>query len=154
MKRAAVLVAGVLLFAACDRKVGGFAHERGASATLLNEEILEILNARAGSEACCFYVGRDEAGQNVYGPLKASRELHFMVRRRASNEDIICGYSGFPPAKAFNGQPMSSGFDTVFVVLGRRLYLREDLRGEGFERMQDRWCGPDWVKPMWIQPVA
>ena len=137
----------MLSLGGCDRNTSAPTQRKLNSATLSDEEIIATLNKRAGSQACCVYAGRDKNGHDVYGPIKP-RELHFMVRRRRGDEEIVCGYSGFPPFKAFNGQYMSSGFDTIFVVRGRRLYLREDVGDEQFDRMQDQLCGPDWVKPL------
>jgi hypothetical protein len=151
LKRNAFLAAAVVSLAVCGQGCGP-APRGSITPTFSDKEIVATLNRRVGAQACCFYTGEKD-GKAEYGPLKASRELHFVVRHLTGAGEIVCGYSGFPAARAFNGQSMSSGPDTIFVVRGRRLYLEQDMADEQFERMQDELCGPDWVKPFRIRPV-
>jgi len=124
-----------------------------ASDYLSRQQIIAELNHRLGSRACCFYVGRDRKGDAVYGPLNADREVHWLVRQRVNGEAISCGYTAFPSARASNGSSMSSGFDSVFIVRNRRLYVQGDMPSTEFDRWQDQLCGADWVKPLKLPPA-
>jgi hypothetical protein len=121
--------------------------------SLTDEQIIAVLNERLGSKACCFYVRQDQKGDAVYGPLNARREIHLIIRRSVGDEDVACGFSGFPKARAFNGSPMSSGDDAVFVVRNRRLFTETEMKPIEFDRLQDQRCGPDWVKPYRMPPA-
>ena len=103
--------------------------------------------------ACCFYVRQDQNGDAVYGPLNARREIHLIIRRSVGDEDVACGFSGFPKARAFNGSPMSSGDVAVFVVRNRPLFTETEMTPIEFDRLQDQRCGPDWVKPYRMPPA-
>jgi len=129
------------------------AHGVGASSYLSQQQIITELNHRLGSRACCFYVGRDRKGDAVYGPLNADRELHWLVQQRVKGEAVTCGYTHFRPARAFNGSPMASGVETIFIVRNRRLYLQGETPPAEFVRWEDELCGPDWVKPLYL-PLA
>lgn len=117
------------------------------SRSLSDEQIIKALNERVTARACCFYVGEDEHG-SVYGPLNASREIRFIIRRSVGGDDVACGFSRFPDARAFNGSPMRAGGEAFFVVRNQRLFLATDMEPEAFDRLQDQLCGPAWVKPM------
>jgi hypothetical protein len=121
--------------------------------SLTDEQIIAGLNGRVGSKVCCFYVRQDQNGDDDYGPLNARREIHLIVRRSFGPDDVACGFSGFPKARAFNGTPMSSGDDTVFVVRNQRLTTDREMTQIEFDRLQDQACGPDWVKPRHVVPV-
>ena len=103
---------------------------------LTNDEIIAQLNARAGDRVCCSRAG-------AFG--RGKRELFVLIRRQVKGEDIACGWSGF--AKVWP-QP------TMFIVRQRRLYLPSDFADGDFERITDRLCGDDWIKPLYATPVS
>jgi hypothetical protein len=133
--------------------MGGCSNPPQVAKSLTDEQIIKGLNERVGAQACCFYVRQDQNGDAVYGPLNARREIHLIIRRSVSNEDVACGFSGFPKARAFNGAPMSSGEDTAFVVRNQHLLVGQEMKPAEFDRLQDQLCGPDWVKPLPMPPA-
>jgi hypothetical protein len=133
--------------------LGGCDRPTPPVSTLTDAQIFSTLNERVGAQTCCFRVGEDAKGVSVYGPLDAERRIDFIVRNTVAGEDIACGWSGFPPAKAFNGKPMSSGTPTLFIVRGKRLLIEGDIPAEEFELWQRQLCGDAWVAPVRIAPI-
>ena len=132
--------------------VVGCARKSESKNDITNAEIITELNTRAGARAA-IADGKDGTGNGVYGPSSGKRELHILVRQHVNGEDIICGWSGFPPAKAFNGGDMWSGPDTIFIIRHRHLYISGDMPAKKFDAWQDLFCGQEWVKPFNI-PAA
>jgi hypothetical protein len=114
-----------------------------------NDAILAMLNARLGPDSGQrYYAGTGANGAAIYKPVRSGpRELHFVVRRQAEGERIVCGWAGYAPLKA--SEPASfPPFDTLFLLRNGRLYLSQDLPAGQFERWQADLCGDRWVKPI------
>lgn len=112
--------------------VCGCAKPPRAAKSLSDEQIIKALRGRLDAQD---------------GPPNARREIGLIVRRSVGGEDIACGLSGFPEARASNGDPMFSGFVAAFVVRNQRLFVEQEMTPAEFDRLQDQLCGPDWVKP-------
>lgn len=132
---------------------GGCSKPHRATRSLTDEQIIKGLNERVAAQACCFYVRQGQDGEDVYGPLNAPREIHLLIRRSVGNEDVACGFSGFPKARAFNGASISSGDDAIFIVRNQHLFVGQEMKPVEFDRLQDQLCGPDWVKPLPMPPA-
>ena len=142
------LAVSTLLVALIGLTACGCSKAPVAARGLTDDQIIARLNKRVGSQACCFYAGKDQNGDAVYGPLKAPREIQLIVRRSVADQEIACGISGFPPARAFNGRSMPSGEETIFVAQNQHISILNDMTSAQFDRLQDQLCGPDWVKPL------
>jgi hypothetical protein len=75
------------------------------------------------------------------GPDPA-RGLGFRVRRTVKGERVMCGYTQSPRAPP-----------VVLIYRSGCLFFANDLPGGAFSRWQDRFCGPDWVKPV-VSPAV
>ncbi|MGA0603247.1 hypothetical protein ACO2Q3_21245 [Caulobacter sp. KR2-114] len=113
--------------------VAGCSGHRLPAAGLSDEDILAAIDRRTAPQ----------------GP---GSEMHFLVRSARGGEEIACGYAGPHPHTAATGPPVLA-HDTIFIARGHRLMLEGDVPDADFERLQNRFCGPDWIAPPHIPAV-
>jgi len=92
-----------------------------------------------------WWVPNGRGGGAYTDQRSAKRELQFLVKRKSSNEEVVCGYSGFSPPNGYRG-PMPP--PDLFIVRDGRLFTAKDMSADQFGRWQDQLCGPDWLKPL------
>jgi len=103
-----------------------------------NDEVVAELNRRLGAHPCCGDDGK---------PTAQERQLFVLIRRPWREEEVVCGWSGFPPIRLKDGRKVVLG-PTAFIVRNRILFLERDRTPAEFNYWQDQLCGPDWVKRM------
>ncbi len=92
-----------------------------------------------------WWVPNSHGGGAYTDQRPAKREVQFLVKQKVGNEEIVCGYTGFPPPKGYSG-PMPP--PDLFIIRNGRLFTAEDMTADQLDRWQDQLCGPDWIKPL------
>jgi hypothetical protein len=63
-------------------------------------------------------------------------ELTWVITRVVDGREVTCGYEQSKVARA------------PFIARGGQVWQEADLAAGQFEKWEDQFCGPDWVKPL------
>jgi hypothetical protein len=69
--------------------------------------------------------------QKRFGKL----QLSWVTHRFVGGQAVVCGYAG-PPRNA-----------QVFIARGGSVFTPPDVASGQFDKWEDEFCGPDWIKP-------
>ena len=109
-------------------------HAVGMNRAPLYLTALAIAVGNAGCHQHSSHVDKKSVAiQARFGHAKIS----WLIDRTLKGDEVTCGYESDVP---YHPRP--------FIVRSGRVWQEADLPTGQFDKWQDRFCGPDWVKPL------